>query len=128
MFPMKRLVVMAAVLALGGVISAESSELVSSSDMQQALRAAMERRETDVKAVDAALASPAARDAASRLGADVDDLRAAVPALSDVELSDLASRARALTSDPHAGLNQEVNDLLAVFLIVAIVILVLKAI
>jgi hypothetical protein len=49
-------------------------------------------------------------------------------ALSDTELRDLAARAQALEQDPVAGLSSDVNQLLIIFLIVAIVILVLQAV
>jgi hypothetical protein len=52
----------------------------------------------------------------------------ALATLSDAELRDLAVRARALEQDPAAGLSSDVNQLLIIFLIVAIVILVLQAV
>jgi len=74
-----------------------------------------------------ALSSPQAGAAANALGVDIVAVRAAAPSLSDSELRDLAARAAALDRDPAAGLSSDVNRLLIIFLIVAIVLLLIKA-
>jgi hypothetical protein len=84
-------------------------------------------RQRDLAAVECALSSPLAAEAAGRLGVDLERLRTRVPALSDAELSELAARAAVLRADPVAGLDSDVKLLLEIFLIVAIVILVLRA-
>jgi len=81
-----------------------------------------------LEAVDRVLASPEAAQAASSVGTDIAAVRAAVPALSDAELADLYVRAAALETDPVAGLDPDIKMLLTIFLIVAIVILVLRAV
>ena len=81
-----------------------------------------------VALVDRVLSSSAAASAASALGTDIGRVRAALPALSDAELQDLARRATALDADPVAGLDDDIRTLLIIFLIVAIVIMVLKAV
>ena len=86
-------------------------------------------RQTDVAVLDGVLSSPQATAAARAVGADLDQVRRSVPTLSDAELRDLATRAAALQTDPAAGVSD--NDLrwaLYIFLIVAIVILVIKAV
>jgi predicted ATPase len=107
----------------------------SAGDHLVTLRAADERvqeaavvRQADANAVDAVLARPEAKRAIEVLGQDPERLRAAVAALSDGELRDLAQRAQALRADPTAALSGDVNQLLIIFLIVAIVILVLQAV
>ena len=65
---------------------------------------------------------------ASSVGVDIAAVRATVPSLSDAELADLSARAAALEADPVAGLDHDIKLLLEIFLIVAIVILVLRAI
>jgi len=67
--------------------------------------------------------------AARALGADLDGVRRAAPLLTDAELRDLATRSASPQADPAAGVSD--NDLrwaLYIFLIVAIVILVIKAV
>jgi hypothetical protein len=55
-------------------------------------------------------------------------LQSGLAALSSTELRQLAERAAALRGDPAAGLSSDVNTLLIIFLVVAIVILVLQAV
>jgi len=63
------------------------------------------------------------------VGANLEDLRGATAALSDADLRDLATRAAALQADPVAGVSDnDIRWLLYIFLIVAIVILVIKAV
>lgn len=85
-------------------------------------------RDADLAAVQEILSSPEAAAAASALGADPRQVQSVAVSLGDAELRDLAVRAAALHADPAAGLSRDVDQLLVVFLIVAIVILVLKAI
>ena len=67
--------------------------------------------------MDEVLATPLAREAASSVGANVDQMRAAVPSLSDAELADLAARAAALEADPVAGMDRQMRLLLMIALI-----------
>jgi hypothetical protein len=93
------------------------------------VRLAEERdsRSRDLMILQGALSSPQAGAAANALGVDIVAVRAAAPSLSDSELRDLAARAAALDRDPAAGLSSDVNRLLIIFLIVAIVLLLIKA-
>lgn len=102
--------------------------LVTPRAADERLQQAAAGRQGDQHALDAVLQSPQAARAIEALGQDAGRLRAGVAALSDGELRDLAARARALQADPAAGLSGDVNQLLIIFLIVAIVILVLQAI
>ncbi|HEX6737452.1 MAG TPA: hypothetical protein VF310_04165 [Vicinamibacteria bacterium] len=102
--------------------------VVSPEAAQARVAEAAAQRARQLAAVDAVLASPEAVAAAASLGQDAQRLRAAVPALSDQELRDLAARAEALQGDPVAGLDNDIRQLLIIFLIVAIVILVLQAV
>ncbi len=85
-------------------------------------------RARDMADVDRALSSPAAASLAGAAGTDVARLKAAAATLTDEELRDLALRARALETDPAAGLSRDVDQLLVIFLIVGIVILLIKAV
>jgi hypothetical protein len=126
----KSLAVLAvALIATSAVTPARAQQhLVSPEAAQARLSEAAAERARQLAVVDAVLASPEAAAAAASLGQDTGRLRAAVPALSDGELRDLAARAEALQADPVAGLDSDIRQLLIIFLIVAIVILVLQAI
>jgi hypothetical protein len=100
--------------------------LVSRSVIEVRLAAEMDVRNRDLAILQGALSSPRAAAAASAVGVDISMVRAAVPSLSDGELRDLAARAAALDRDPAAGLSRDVDRLLVIFLIVAIVLLLLK--
>ena len=102
--------------------------VVGSSDLTARLSAAESARQQDQAAVNDFLSTPEARTAAGAVGADTGHLRAALATLGDSELALLAARVDALQGDPVAGLDSDIRLLLMIFLIVAIVILVLKAV
>ena len=102
--------------------------LLSRDTAQARLSAAAAERQHDRDALERVLASAEGVRAASALGVDIAAVRAAVPALSDAELAELSVRAAALEGDPVAGLDRDIKLLLEIFLIVAIVILVLRAV
>ncbi len=115
-------------LAAGSATAAQTqTHVVSTENARTALVQANVQRTADLAKLDALLSSPAATTAA-RKGLDVAAARQALPTLSNAELRDLAMRAQALERDPASGLSKDANDLLVIFLIVAIVILVLQAI
>lgn len=111
----------------GGAARAED-HLVSLEAAQSRLSEVTRSRSHDVATLERALSTPRAASTARALGADVREVRGAVASLGDRELRELASRAAALEADPVAGLDKDIHDLLIVFLIVAIVIVVLKAV
>jgi hypothetical protein len=86
------------------------------------------RRQADLAVVDGLLASPEARRVAASLGTDAETLKAGAATLSDEEVRDLAARAATLHLDPVSGLSRDVDQLLVIFLIVAIVVLILQAV
>jgi hypothetical protein len=118
---------LAAILATAAGAAA-ADHLVTGETVQQRLEEASAARTDDLAAVRGVLARPEAASAARILGADIEVLRAGAATLTDAELQDLAQRAQALQADPVAGLSSDVNTLLIIFLIVAIVILVLQAV
>ncbi|MBI3931770.1 MAG: hypothetical protein HY317_00005 [Acidobacteria bacterium] len=120
------LAVATAIFGAGAVLA--DDHLVSREEATERLDAATGARESDLGAIDRALGSAQARTAADRLGANLVTVRAAATTLSDGELRGLAERARALDADPAAGMDPDIRELLIIFLIVAIVILVLKAV
>ncbi len=105
-----------------------SEHLVSSAQVAARFDEARAAREASLGELRALLATPRARDAAARMGADLGRADAALASLDPAELSDLAARARALRVDPAAGFDRDIHDLLVLFLIIAIVILVLQAV
>jgi len=123
---------LAPVTAVAVILSAAPAfaqdHLLTRETAEARLAAAAEERRQELAAVDRVLATAEAERAASSVGVDIAAVRAAVPALSDAELADVSVRAAALESDPVAGLDHDIKLLLEIFLIVAIVILVLRAI
>lgn len=117
---------MAAILAAAPAFAQD--HLLTRETAQDRLTAAADERRHELAAVDRALGTPEAARAASSVGVDISAVRAAVPALSDADLADISVRAAALESDPVAGLDHDIKLLLEIFLIVAIVILVLRAV
>ncbi len=108
--------------------AAAADHVVSLDGVSARLEAAAADRAQRLQDLDSWLAGPEVTRAAGALGQDSVALRRALPVLSDAELQDLARRAEALRVDPAAGLSSDVNQLLIIFLIVAIVILVLRAV
>jgi hypothetical protein len=124
---MRTSLALAAAALLSGNALAQD-HLLSRDAARDRLTAAVQDRRHQLDTVDHVLATPEAARAASSVGVDIDGVRAAVPALSDTELADLSVRAAALESDPVAGLDSDIKLLLEIFLIVAIVLLVIKAV
>jgi hypothetical protein len=121
---------MIALALAAGLLTAPGSaqeHLVSPEAADARLAGAAAQRSHDVATLEAALSHPVAARTAATLGANLDTVRQAVPTLSDAELRDLARRAEALRSDPVAGLDHDIELLLIVFLVVAIVILLIQA-
>jgi hypothetical protein len=108
--------------------AAAADHVVSPEAVTALLEAASTERAQQLQVLDSWLARPEVGRAAALVGHDGAELRRALPALSDAELRDLAERAQALRADPVAGLSSDVNQLLIIFLIVAIVVLVLQAV
>jgi hypothetical protein len=123
----------AAAVALVALVSADrvmaQEHVVTPEAAQARLAEAEAGRQHDLAVVGGALSTPEAAAAARAVGADLDEVRSAASLLSDSELRDLAARAAELQGDPVAGVsNSDLRWALYVFLIVAIVILVLKAV
>ena len=123
---------LAVAAAIAAILSAPTAfaqdHLLGRDTAQARLAAAAAERRHALDAVDHLLARPEAARAASSVGVDIAAVRATVPSLGDAELADLSARAAALEADPVAGLDHDIKLLLEIFLIVAIVILVLRAI
>jgi hypothetical protein len=123
----------AAVVGMVALVAADRAlaqdHLVTTAAAQARLAEAGAVRQHDLAVLDGVLSTPEAVAAARTMGADLDGLRRAAPTLSDAELRDLAVRAAALQTDPVAGVtDHDLRWLLYIFLLVAIVILVIKAV
>jgi hypothetical protein len=126
----KSLAVLAVLTALLAADRASAqNHLVTPQAAEARVAEAEAARQSDLALLDGVLSFPEAAAAARAVGADLDDVRRAAPTLSDAELRDLAARAAALQADPVAGVSdRDLRWLLYIFLLVAIVILVLKAV
>jgi hypothetical protein len=115
----------AALLIAPAGFAATDEHVAPASAVEARLAESAAQRTADLAAVDSVLATPLAREAASSVGADIERLRAGVPALSDAELRDLAARASALQADPVAGMDRQMRMLIMIGLILVIIILLL---
>jgi hypothetical protein len=118
---------MAATVLAAATMAGAAQHVTTPDAARAALVEATAQRSADLATLEGVLSSPAAARVAEQ-GIDVGAARRALATLSDAEVRDLAARARALESDPASGLSKDANDLLVIFLVVAIVILVLQAI
>jgi len=125
---MRKLAAMVLCATLVPAVGFAGDHLVSPETARDHVLAAAAAREARAATVQHALATPRATAAAASLGVDIGQVRAAVASLSDEELRDLTDRAALLDADPVAGLSRDVEQLLIIFLLVAIVILVLRAV
>ena len=117
----------AALVFAAGTARADD-HLASQAEASQRLAAAAQAGAAERASLARVLATQDAERTARQLGVDIRDVRGAAATLTEAEARELAERASALRSDPGAGLSHDVDHLLVVFLIVAIVILVLKAV
>jgi hypothetical protein len=128
MSAIRRIGLAVAVATLSLAVSGWAGEHVVTQEVAQAaLAGSAAQRAADLQTLEAALSSPAAERVAAR-GLDVAGARRALKGLSAEELGELAARAGELNHDPVAGLSKDAEDLLVIFLIVALVILVLQAV
>lgn len=125
----------AVILGTGLLLTTASTPMASAVDRvvppiesARCLAAAAAAPAADIASVRNVLSTPQAARAMRVMGANANEVRAGVATLSTSELQDLAARVRAVDIDPAAGVSSEVNNLLVVFLVVAIVVLVLSAV
>jgi hypothetical protein len=125
---MRRILACVSFLFLASTLASAQEHLVSNDAVKSRVAEAVSQRAQDVAVLNHVLSTPEASIAAARFGMDAGGIKSALSTLSDHELSDLAARAQALRTDPSSGLEHDVNQLLVIFLIVAIVILVIQAV
>jgi hypothetical protein len=115
---------------LAGLVTgaAYADDHVVAQDASQArVRAEAGSRAQDLATVRGALQSAEVARVASRTGVDLARVQGGLSGLSDAELHDVALRAQSLHVDPRSGMESDVDDLLIIFLLVALVILVVRA-
>jgi hypothetical protein len=115
-----------AALAFPADIFAQASEadhIVSPEVLQQRLQASSAVRQQEIKTVTGLLSSPAAERAMKDAHINPEQVRTAIPTLSDLELANLATRAADAQQKFSAG-SMSNEQLLIVILIVALVIIV----
>lgn len=120
------LAVVAAILSFPAKNAAAGDHVATPDAVQSRLEGAAGQRAQDLAAVQDALSTPLAQEAASSVGADLSRVRAGVSTLSDPELSNLAARASVLQSDPVAGaMDRNMRLLVMIGLILVIIVLLL---
>jgi hypothetical protein len=117
-----------ALMFLSTPVVNSQEHLAPSSLVAERLEGAARERDGRKQHLAALLASPSGARAADMLGTTVPVVTEGLSQLSDAQLADLSARAARLQGDPVAGLSHEANEFLVIFLIVAIVILVIKAV
>jgi hypothetical protein len=95
--------------------------LVTRGTLGSRLSDAASERARNLSSLDGLLASPRAARVAGKAGVDIDQVRGALPHLSDGELRDLSHRATALGNDPVAGDDyDDMADLVVLLVVVAV--------
>jgi hypothetical protein len=101
----------------------DDTHLVSPSDLQQQVQSASETRQKNIETVTNFLSMPGADDAMRNAHLDPNQVRQAVPTLSDVELANLSARATHAQQQFAAGL-LGLGWILTIVVIIAIIIIV----
>ncbi len=103
------------------------SHLVSPAEVQKQVLAASQTRQHDEDTVRNFVSSPEAEKAIKGAGMDPGRIQAAIPTLSDQELSQIASRAEKAQADFAAGYIGN-HDLLLILVAIAALILIIVAV
>jgi hypothetical protein len=124
---MKRLVAAATVLCLvsGAAPVTADDHLVSLQLVRARLTEADQRRSQDIATLRLIPSHPMVRQAAVMTHVDPDALTARLSMLSDLELHDLADRARRLDADPVAGMSGWVKGPLIAFAVIGVLFVIL---
>ena len=120
----------ASLLALFFFIPADlvaQNHVISSADLRKEAAAASQTRQQNLEAVQKFLFNPTGEKAMKSAGIDPQQVKAAVPTLSDEELAQLAARANKAQADFAAGdLSQ--RDILWIILAIAALVLIIVAV
>ena len=103
------------------------NHVVSSADLRKEAAAASQTRQQNLEAVQKFLFNPTGEKAMKSAGIDPQQVKAAVPTLSDEELGQLAARANKAQADFAAGdLSQ--REILWIILAIAVLVLIIVAV
>ena len=120
----------ASVLALFFLVPADvvaQNHVISSADLRKEAAAASQTRQQNLEAVQKFLFNPTGEKTMKSAGIDPQQVKAAVPTLSDEELAQLAARANKAQADFAAGdLSQ--RDILWIILEIAALVLIIVAV
>jgi len=107
---------------------AAGKHVVSTGELRSAVQSVTVNRQTNLETVDSFLRSPAVAKALKGQHLPLEQVRKAVPFLSNAELSQLAEQSRQIEQDIQAGAldNQQITYIL-IALITAVVVLILVA-
>jgi uncharacterized integral membrane protein len=117
-------ILLAIVFAVPTNLMAETSHLVSPSDLQKEAVSVSQTRQRNIATVQGFLTGPRAEKAIRSVHADPSQIRAAVASLSDQELAQLANKAANAERDFAAGHLSTVDDILIIGAIVLVIIIV----
>jgi hypothetical protein len=112
------------VFAVPASLMAETSHLVSPSDLQREAVSVSQTRQRNMATVQEFLTGARAEKAMQSVHADPSQVRAAVASLSDQELAQLASKAANAERDFAAGHLSAVDDILIIGAIVLVIVIV----
>ena len=120
-----------AILALVSMLFAAplvcaDDHVVSRGAADRRLSDAAAERARNIASLDALLATPDADKTAALAGIDLGRARQALPGLNDTDLSDLAQRAAALTTDPVSGYHDATDALIFVMVFAVAVLVILE--
>ena len=118
---------LAAMFAIPSCLMAESTHVVSPSDLQQSAVAASQLRQQNVEKVRAFLSTPIAEQAMKSAHVDATQVKNAVPNLSDQELAQLAARADHAQSQFAAGMLTNLDIALVILGVVVIILIIVIA-
>jgi hypothetical protein len=110
--------------ALSGtaVASAADEHVVPLTELHDKARSASESRTRNIEDIQRVLSYPAAAVALEKNNVNQDQMRRAVPTLSDAELARLADRARASEKDVQGGLIVGILALIGLIVVIIIVV------
>lgn len=118
---------LAAIFAIPSCLMAETTHVVSPSDLQQSAVAASQLRQQNIDKVRAFLSTPLAEQAMKSAHVDAIQVKNAIPSLSDQELAQLATRANHAQSQFAAGMLTNLDIALIVLGVVVIILIIVVA-
>lgn len=126
-FRLLSLCCLTAMFALPSCLMAESTHVVSPSDLQQSAVAASQLRQQNMEKVRAFLSTPIAEQTMKSAHVDATQVKNAIPNLSDQELAQLAARADHAQSQFAAGMLTNLDIALVILGVVVIILIIVIA-